>query len=763
MKRGGTYQKILRLVAKPIAAFVVLMLIAGPFQPLTAYAQGLTDGPTTNAQQQAESDKNLGKIGPQPKDEIGCFTGAGGVGNTIAVCLTNIIYVVTVGIGSGFAYVASIFFNFAVALSLNSFSYALQFISGGWTVARDIANMFFILILVYIAFAIMLSADTAGMMRVLATVIFIALIVNFSFFFTRIVIDTGNILAVQFYNAIPAPSISQTINSATSASGQTGSSIASSVSWATGYSGANTKDLTAVIMNALQIQNLFNNKSFEAFTQSQNSGFLTTFLSLTFIYIAAAIFLWLLTVAFITNGIKFLMRIVVLWMVIIASPLAFLAYALPQTHKYFEKWREALVSHTIYPVVFLFIFLVLVNVMGQISNCPATTAASGAAGITQSGCLMGDLFGSISAVNGDAGFIAIIGVAVANTAIRLGFVIALLFIAMKAADQIGVIGAEQAGKIGSKVGGWYSGAMRWAGRQPVRAVAGVGKGLGGLAYRETVGRGSYKLASSLKDRGSVGYGLAKRIGGVAESSIGGVKSFADAEKYRAERGRYFTNQEDLQWMVSNKSNYQAAKKKAVAARSAGEQTLVDEGDRVKNRMKGLREPDFETLKFKEIKSLTDVISADQLKVLQGSKKLSETEKEELTNDWNTYNSAAAFQKANREVGDIRKLASELHGLGITLARVDHHIGGASTAPRPGSLIDKDIIIDMKKEAKRQLATLDSTIAATARTGANTTDLRENRDKMKEAIDHMEKLETARGDVQANVGGEKEEGKFKTLS
>ncbi|MEK7612724.1 MAG: hypothetical protein AAB449_01070, partial [Patescibacteria group bacterium] len=402
----------------------------------------------SSASVQAGAERATGVTPPSREDPgIGCNLSANG----IAICLTNIIYVVTVGIGSGFAYVAAIFFNFAVAISLNSFSYALGFISSGWEVVRDIANMFFILILVYIAFSIMLSVETVGTMRTLVLVIFIALIVNFSFFFTRVVIDASNILSVQFYNAIDAPTISQTTSSATSNSGTAGSVVASGASYVTGYSGANTKDLTYVIMNALQIQNLFNNQSFKAFTAS-NPGFNVTFIALTFLYVSAAIFLWLLTIAFITNGIKFLMRVVVLWFAIIASPLAFVAATIPQTKQYFNKWRDILISHSIYPVVFLFIFLVLARFMTQIASGCGPVGGASVAALTNQNCLMGDLFASITRVSGDPGFFATIGITIANVGIRLGFVIAILYIGMKAADTIGVMGAEAAQKIGTTIG-----------------------------------------------------------------------------------------------------------------------------------------------------------------------------------------------------------------------------------------------------------------------------------------------------------------------
>ena len=102
-----------------------------------------------------------------------------------------------------FAYIGGYVFSFAVQLTLQSVTYSLDFLTSGWTAVRDIANMAFIFILIYIAVVIIFKAETSGTMTMLAWVVVMALLINFSFFLTRVVVDAGNILAVQFYNAIP--------------------------------------------------------------------------------------------------------------------------------------------------------------------------------------------------------------------------------------------------------------------------------------------------------------------------------------------------------------------------------------------------------------------------------------------------------------------------------------------------------------------------------------------------------------------------------
>lgn len=444
------------------AALVVL--VAAPFAPLVAQADIPVAGDTTDTRNIPAADNpnsGFGNLNPNLAPATPSPTGGGSSsdsgcsvlsGSGFALCITNIVYVFTVGIGSGFAYVSAYFFDWAIALSLNGSAYALDFVSQGWTTARDMANMAFLFILLYIAFKIIFEAETNETVHMLTWVIIIALLVNFSFFFTRLVIDAGNILSIQFYNAIDAPSVGST------AAGSGVQSTVASVAGVTGSSFNNSKDLTAGIMGMLNLQGLFGAESFKTFKSGQTgaSGFLVTLIATSFLYIAAGIMLWLLTVALITNGVKFLVRIVVLWFLIIASPLAFVARAVPKFEKHYHEWQNSLINHAFYPVAFMFIFLILTNFAKQMGG---------------QNNLINGIFNNIPGSSSGASVVSSLGMAVANVGIRMGFVIAMLYIGMEASKKIGVMGADAANHagnwVGSKMIGTYGAAGRntlgWAG------------------------------------------------------------------------------------------------------------------------------------------------------------------------------------------------------------------------------------------------------------------------------------------------------------
>src|SRR3989338_2223724 len=369
---------------KKIILAVLLLAIAVSAVPLPALAKpvgtsqvpstGLTSGYGTN----------------------GCSWTPG----TWDLCLTNVVYIFAVGIPSQLAYIGAYFFDLTVQLSLNSAAYSLAFLTTGWSTVRDLANMFFIFILIYTAFEIMFQAESAGTMRRIALIIIMALLINFSFFITRVVIDTGNILGLQFYNAIQV-------------TGENGQPA---------YIGNGTKDLSFAVMNAVNVQKLYSTQEFKTWNDNNKGGFLTTVITLSFIYITLGIMYGLLFVVFLTAGVKFMMRVVGLWFVIISAPLAFVARTLTKTEPYYKQWQENLVKFSLYPAVFLFMYYILVSFMNQLGN-------------SQPGGLGNGIFRQLSTTGTQGTNTGTLN-ALGTIAIEMGFVIAMMYVALKASDWV---------------------------------------------------------------------------------------------------------------------------------------------------------------------------------------------------------------------------------------------------------------------------------------------------------------------------------------
>ncbi len=522
MQRGSRVQKLLLNASAKAAAFLVLLvLIFSPFAnvlstPVVHAADNTTQTSTTASGTAGSSTTGSGSTGDN-SDNVNC-----GFFSNIAACIGNVVYVFTVSLGTGVAYIGANIFSVAVKLSLSSTAYGLDFITTGWTKVRDIANMFFIFILIYIAVMIILSADTGHTMQTLAFVIFIALIINFSFFFTRVVIDAGNIVALQFYNAIQAPTMAQAGQSTTA-----GGLVNAAVSGVSGQLG-NTKDLTFSIMNAIQVQNILSTPSFVNFYRSKD--FFSDLIALSFTYICVGAILFILAAAFLTAGVKFLLRMVVLWFMIIVSPLALIAKTMHQFEKYYNDWQDALIKHAFYPVVFLFIFWMLTQMVG----------ALGGGG----GSIIANTFGDVNQLcsNQSTSALACIGTIVAVIGIRLGFVIVMLYIGFKAADEIGVMGANAAHAVSNKIA---FGSVGFLGRRTVGRVAyGVSRNktlrklsaanpsvMGRLwSGADKLGKSSFDLRAPLAKVGVDDYGKPAGKGGIAKRIDDKAKAYEKRAK-----------------------------------------------------------------------------------------------------------------------------------------------------------------------------------------------------------------------------------------
>ena len=222
----------------------------------------------------------------------------------------------------------------------------------GWKIFRDLSNIIFIFVLLYISInTILHGVGNSG--RDIVTVIVIAVLINFSMFFTKVFIDFSNLIALNFYNQItevaagpngevlyPQADNSNEVSLAGAFIAQT--------KLTTLYNKAdNNRDrITSVADHVYIIQ------------QSIGGGFLMIFLAII-LFIAA---LMLIT------------RFIILAFVLMMSSIAFGSYVLPQLKsKVFDKWSGALIGQSLVaPVFIFFVYLSLIF----ITKMPSSNSTS---------------------------------------------------------------------------------------------------------------------------------------------------------------------------------------------------------------------------------------------------------------------------------------------------------------------------------------------------------------------------------------------------
>ncbi len=720
---------------KTFGVLAILLLVGVTFGPITAPAAHAAANAATAAAGQAQKDCLSNGGSTQSCDQVATAAGAAaGTSNGKCswfgdwdICFSNVIYFFFVGLGSSLAYMAAYIFDIAAQLSLNGTAYALDFLSSGWTLVRDIANMSFIFILIYIALNIMFDSDTTNMIRTLAWVVIVALLVNFSFFFTRVAIDAGNIVAVQFYNAIPTPT---TVGSAC---------VFSSLC---AGNGATTKDLTGSIMGAIGVQTLINNDSFSKYTSGGklSSDWFTNMIGLSFLYICVGAIFWILFITFLSTGFKFIVRVAVLWFVLVVSPLAFVARTMSKTRPYYDTWQDLLIKHSIYPAVFLFIFLLLTKF----------TVAMGGPGSTA-------IANALTSANVDqsSGFVAGMAQIIGNIGIRVGIIVIILYYGSKVADKLGVMGGElgrtiAAGGFGL-TGQLVGGGLGLLGRNTLgRIGSGVANGLddktkqGG--FRGTlwtgVQKGAKRVGKGTYDvRNAPGYTPTKNfvqkiVGATVDTGKGTSKNIYDIHKAKADDAEKHRKAHAAE--VRDKSNEEALKRlseNVYAATPAGTAEKKADEDRIRNF--GKRE--LEGLKAENAEKIAHLLKESQSKIVKDGP-LTEDEKDTVSAITDP------IVKAQKIVADeLRKLPNVLRTVATPLV---------SAGTVRGQMIDSAQVNAMLTEVNDHIDNLNPLITNPGALPPNVDidDLKFDKQQLIEARVNLNKLNGALNNVPAHAGG-----------
>ncbi len=267
-------------------------------------------------------------------------------------CILKITYLFFHGIASFFLWVSAIFFNSVILIALDSGMYAKSFISEAWVIVRDMSNIFFILILLYIAFQTILGlGGHNGPKKMVAQVIIMALLINFSMFFTKVVIDSSNILALVFYNRLNVETVSS--------SGQPRDY--------TPMVNSKEKDISGGLVKDFDPTQLL---SEEFFIKAQTTETMdkivvdeVPFTVILGVILLSGLIMLVATYAFFIAGVSFLGRLVELWILIIFSPFAFISSIVPilsgiETIGWKEWFHRLIRASFMAPIFMFFMYLI---------------------------------------------------------------------------------------------------------------------------------------------------------------------------------------------------------------------------------------------------------------------------------------------------------------------------------------------------------------------------------------------------------------------
>jgi len=254
-----------------------------------------------------------------------------------------------------------------------------------WVIFRDVGNIVMIAMFVFIAFSVILNSTSFGLKQFGVRILIVAVLLNFSLFFTKVVIDISNVTAIQF-----AKEISRSTNSSSSEL-----SISSKFMEVGGFSAISTgeppKDGDATAKTSQETANAIQ----------------STLLGTIFLTAAASILL--------SASILLVTRVITFIFLMIMSPLAFVAYMTPNMEGWWTMWWKYLLKNAIFAPLFMLLLLAVIRLV----DVPSSKSP----------------LGSGSVLDPEAYF-------------HIAVVLGLFYGATKLASSLSLLGAETANKYG---------------------------------------------------------------------------------------------------------------------------------------------------------------------------------------------------------------------------------------------------------------------------------------------------------------------------
>jgi hypothetical protein len=277
-------------------------------------------------------------------------------------CLLKFVYYFVFQLSSGLLYVAAQIFNALIAIVIQSKFYDKPFISTAWVVVRDLSNVFFILVLLYIAVRTILGLGGHDTKKMITSVVIMALLINFSLFFTRIVIDSSNILALIFYNKLDVTYEKSPGVSANRPNTPSTPYNEKDISGAMYKNFNATELLNDTFITKLKTQQVVQENASGNTTIEIPSSGLPVGLTLLIMFVAGII-MFVAAYVFFISGLFFLGRLIDLWVLMIFAPFAFMSFAVPSlAHVEYigwDNWSKKLISTSFMAPIFMF-FLYLI-------------------------------------------------------------------------------------------------------------------------------------------------------------------------------------------------------------------------------------------------------------------------------------------------------------------------------------------------------------------------------------------------------------------
>lgn len=211
-----------------------------------------------------------------------------------------------------------------------------------WEIIRDLLNIVFIFALIFIGFKTILGSEEARTRRWLISLIGAAILINFSLYFTQVVIDFSNTAATQIYDLI-------VVND-------------------TGTGNTDTHQISQAFMQLTKIEtyakvsdNVVIPDAVNDNTQGEGNMRIIVFGLLMMIFMVITAFV------FAAGAFMLIGRFIILVLCMIFSPAMFLGWIFPGMEKFTNTWVQYMLRNAFVAPVFLFMLYLSLRVTQQLA------------------------------------------------------------------------------------------------------------------------------------------------------------------------------------------------------------------------------------------------------------------------------------------------------------------------------------------------------------------------------------------------------------
>ena len=265
--------------------------------------------------------------------------------------------------------IAGMLFNIAIEYGIDKFSVLYGWVKDGvelgWTIFRDLANILIIGLFTFVAISTILGSSEYGYRKMVPRVLLVAILINFSLLFTKLIIDTSHFVASQFLDSMVAEQKKAGTASVTTPSSNSVADDATK-NRAT-FEQRQTAGVAGAFMNRLGIPKLGDSYNAVRKAQEEHSSWVVGIG-----YGLLALVVSLLTAAVLFYGAYLLVaRSVLLLILLLTSSLAFATYLVPKLDGGgygWKKWWDSLFKSAVFAPLFIILLWISLKIAEPLSR-----------------------------------------------------------------------------------------------------------------------------------------------------------------------------------------------------------------------------------------------------------------------------------------------------------------------------------------------------------------------------------------------------------